>query len=105
MAKGKKAIKKAVKKMAKAPAKKSKLAAIGGAVKKAAPFVAAGAAAIGLGVAGSKIAKRIRARGVGKKRSAKALLRRAYERRARNQIRQGNLGQARRTLRKKATVV
>jgi hypothetical protein len=42
----------------------------------------------------------------GKKRvSARQRLRRAYERRAIRQIHQGMLGQARRTLRKKATVM
>lgn len=37
--------------------------------------------------------------------TAKILLKRAYEKRAKRQIRFGNLGQARRTLRKKITVV
>lgn len=37
--------------------------------------------------------------------SAKRLLKKAYERKAKAQIRIGNLGQARRLLRKKATVV
>jgi hypothetical protein len=41
----------------------------------------------------------------GSHKSAKQLLKKAYERRAKHQIRTGNLGQARRTLRKKQTVV
>ena len=38
-------------------------------------------------------------------KSARSLLKRAYERKARRLIRMGNLGQARRVLRKKATVI
>ncbi len=40
-----------------------------------------------------------------KRRTAKQALKKAYERRAMRKIKQGNLGQARRDLRKKATVV
>lgn len=43
--------------------------------------------------------------GFRKAKSAKAMLRKAYERKAIRMLRQGNLGQARRLLRKKATVV
>lgn len=46
-----------------------------------------------------------KARGVGVKKSAKHLLKKAYERRAKREIRMGNLGKARRTLRKKQTVI
>lgn len=41
----------------------------------------------------------------GTRQTAKQKLKKAYERRAIRQIRQGNLGQARRSLRKKATVI
>ncbi len=43
--------------------------------------------------------------GAGVKVSAKRMLKKAYERKAKHMIRIGNLGQARRILRKKATVV
>lgn len=43
--------------------------------------------------------------GTGGRRTARQMLKAAYERKARRQIRMGMLGQARRTLRKKATVV
>ena len=43
--------------------------------------------------------------GVSHKNTAKNMLRKAYEKRAKRQIRFGQLGQARRTLRKKTTIV
>lgn len=49
--------------------------------------------------------KSSRGSGFTHKKTAKQRLRTAYEKRANLQIRQGNLGQARRTLRKKLTVV
>ena len=44
-------------------------------------------------------------RGKGKSKSARTMLKKAYDKKARFQIRVGNLGQARKLLRKKATVV
>lgn len=44
-------------------------------------------------------------KGGGGRRNAKSMLKAAYERKAKRLIRMGMLGQARRTLRKKATVV
>lgn len=58
-----------------------------------------------LGIGGVKSSKRGRGMGGKHKLSAKQKLKRAYERRAIRQIHQGQLGQARRTLRKKSTVV
>lgn len=61
------------------------------------------AVAQSLGLIGGKKSKG--SKGFGHKKTAKQMLRKAYDRRAKHQIRCGNLGQARRTLRKKATIV
>jgi hypothetical protein len=49
--------------------------------------------------------KKGKSAGFGKKKSAKQVLKKAYEKRAMRQIRFGQLGLARKSLRKKATVV
>lgn len=64
-------------------------------------LVGAGKALLGKVTGGTKGKSGVR----GKHLTAKLILKRAYERRARHQIRMGNLGAARRTLRKKQTVV
>ena len=79
------------------------------AAKKATPLqkakgLAGAAVGVGLSLLGGGSSKKGHGVG-GKHKSAKALLRKAYERRAKRQIRVGDLGHARRTLRKKATVV
>ena len=74
--------------------------------QKSAKTKAKGGSGVGADV--TKAAKKIfagKSKGGKQRKSAKLLLKRAYERRAKTQIRIGQLGQARRTLRKKATVV
>lgn len=55
-----------------------------------------------LGVTTPKATKKI---SMGKHKNARNLLKKAYEKRAKRQIRFGMLGQARKTLRKKVTVI
>jgi hypothetical protein len=108
MAKGKKAVKKAIKQIArpKAVSKAGLLPKLAIAARKAAPAVIGAAIGAGAAAIGSRVARGRRQAAGGRRRySAKQLLKKAYETRARRQVRQGMLGHARRTLRKKATVV
>lgn len=68
-------------------------------VSKSVSAVKTGASLLGIG------ADKKKSSGISKPKGAKTLLKRAYERKAKRLVRMGMLGQARRVLRKKATVI
>jgi hypothetical protein len=85
--------------------KSSKVKATG---KKSSTLANIAKTALGLGgdyIKSSLTGKKGKGGGFSKKKSAKIVLKRAYEKRALRQIRFGQLGLARKSLRKKATVV
>jgi len=68
-------------------------------VSKTVSAAKTGASLLGIGAKGKKSS------GIAKPKNAKTLLKKAYERKAKRLVRMGMLGQARRVLRKKATVI
>jgi len=78
----------------------SKIASVAKGIASKIPASSALTSVLGLGASRAKGGK-----GFSRRKTAKQALKRAYETRAMRKIRQGNLGQARRDLRKKATVI